>query len=449
MTKERLSVSVFVVLLCLGTFISPAYAQTDTAALQDHRAQLEAQLAQIEQDISQKKGTLSDLQTQRTSLERDVAILNNKIATAQLQIKQTDLTLTKLNGDITDKKKAIGQVDENVTKGQASLAQLLRNTREIDDIPLAELALSGSVSQIFEDVDNYQTLQEALHDSFRQLASLRSDLSDKKAALEDKTDQAKKVREVQVLAKQAVQKDENEKKTILTQTKGQEKTYQQLIADKQKQAAAIRAELFGLRDSAAIPFGTAYGYAKEASAKTGVRPALILAILSQESNLGENVGSCYVTDLSTGAGVGKNSGKVFANVMKAPRDTVPFQSVLESLGRDWSTTPVSCPQSSGYGGAMGPAQFIPSTWVLYQARVVSATGQSPADPWNARTAVFVDALLMADNGADKGTRAAERLAALRYFAGWTNAGKAAYAFYGDSVMDLADKFRSEIDIIGG
>jgi len=56
---------------------------------------------------------------------------------------------------------------------------------------------------------------------------------------------------------------------------------------------------------------------------------------------------------------------------------------------------------------------------------------------------------MADNGADGGTYATERLAALRYFAGWSNASKAAYAFYGDDVMDIATRLQKQIDVLEG
>lgn len=433
----------FVALFCVGVYAPTAHAVTNA----EERAALQAQLDQIERDIANNQGTLSTLQEQRTTLERDIKILDNKIKTAQLQIKQTDLTLSKIGSDITSKKSAIQQVDAKVGRGQESLAQILRKTREIDETSMVTLALSsGSISDIFEEIDTFETLQQALGSSFKEMARLRDELEGRKQALQDKQTEAQQVRTAQVIAKQAVLNDEKEKQAILSATKGQEKTYQQIIADKKKQAAAIRTALFGLRDSGAIPFGTAYDYAKQASQGTGVPAALILAILTQETNLGENQGSCYVTDLSSGRGVGKNTGRAFSNVMKAPRDTAPFQTITDALGRDWSTTPVSCPQSSGYGGAMGPSQFIPSTWVLYTKRLSGLTGESFPDPWNARTAIFATALLMQDNGGDGGTRASARKAALKYFAGG-NWSKPANAPYGDSVVSLMDKIQAEIDIL--
>jgi membrane-bound lytic murein transglycosylase B len=103
----------------------------------------------------------------------------------------------------------------------------------------------------------------------------------------------------------------------------------------------------------------------------------------------------------------------------------------------------------GWGGAMGPGQFIPSTWKGIKSRVASVTGENPPNPWNARTATFATALYMKDNGAGAQTRAAERLAALRYLAGWKNASKPAYAFYGNEVMGFVDKYEREIRIIRG
>ncbi len=82
-------------------------------------------------------------------------------------------------------------------------------------------------------------------------------------------------------------------------------------------------------------------------------------------------------------------------------------------------------------------------------RIGKITGNKPANPWNPEDAFTASALLLKDNGAAKGGAAAERLAALRYLAGWANATKPAYAFYGDDVMELAAKYQAQIDVLKG
>ena len=419
-------------MLFAGTLLLQVPFFTVAETVEERRARLEQELAIIEQDIAQKRGVLSEKQKERTSLERDIAILDDQIAIAQQQIRHRDITLSKIRDDIGDKQVAIAELDKKVGRSAASLAQILRRTREIDDTSLTELVLSGSLTDFFGDVDDFERVERALDLSFDEMATLRVDLSARKVALEGKQSEEEQLRRLQVLERQAIEKKEKEKQQILTVTKGEEKTYQTLIADRERQAAQIRSALFGLRDSTAISFGVAYQYAKEASAVTGVRPAVILGILREESNLGENVGT--------------GNWKVD---MHPTRDQPVFAELMRELGLNPDSMPVSKKPSYGWGGAMGPAQFIPSTWVLYKDRIARISGENPPNPWTARTAIFASALLMADNGADAGTRAAERLAALRYFAGWANARKAAYAFYGDDVMSFADQYQKDIDILEG
>lgn len=431
--------------LCFFLVALPSFASAQVTDAQE-RAALQAQLDQIERDIANNRGTLSELQKERTSLERDIAILDNQIAIAQKQIRQTDLTLRQIQTDITDKREAIRLVDAKVERSQESLAQILRRTREVDDLSIATLALStGSISDIFQQIDSYQSIQRDLDASFDELSLYRDELTDRQRSLEEKQGEAQQVRTAQVIAKQIVEESEREKQAVLNATKGQEKTYQQIIAEKQKQADAIRAALFGLRDTGAIPFGTAYDYAKQASQGTGVPPAMILAILTQETNLGANQGSCYVKDLDSGNGVGKNTGRAFNKVMASPRDTVPFKTITDALGLDWATTPVSCPQSVGYGGAMGPSQFIPSTWMLYKNRLSSLTGEAFPNPWNPRTAITATALYIEDAGGNSTTRSALRNAACRYFSGRACTGST--GVYGDGVLRHMDKIQAEIDIL--
>ncbi|MCE9541438.1 hypothetical protein K8R03_02665 [Candidatus Kaiserbacteria bacterium] len=411
---------------------APLFLFADTA-VDNQRAALQKQLDEINAEITQNQTQLSSKQRERTSLERDVSILDSKIKDAQLKIKQRDLTIQQLKNDILDKQRGINTVDVKVAAGEASLAQILRRTREIDDISLAQLALNGSVTDVFDDIDAFEQVQRALGEAFTQMANTRSDLTTRKTELEDKQSEESDLLQLQVLQQRSLKQTEKEKQDLVNAAKGQEANYQKIIAAKQQTAAQIKAALFALNGgNRSTSFGDMLAYAKEASAKTGVRPAVILGILAEESNLGQNVGT--------------GNWKVD---MHPTRDVPVFAEITSELGLNPDTQPVSKKAWYGWGGAMGPAQFIPSTWVLYKDRIAKITGQTPPNPWDPRTATFATALLMMDNGADGGTAAAERLAALRYLAGWKNATKSAYAFYGDDVMALAAKYQAQIDILGG
>ena len=123
--------------------------------------------------------------------------------------------------------------------------------------------------------------------------------------------------------------------------------------------------------------------------------------------------------------------------MKPDRDVAPFLKITAAAGRDWQNTRVSCPQEIGYGGAMGPAQFIPSTWVLYDDLITKATGEAVADPWNPRDAFMAAGFLLRDNGATKGGYSAERDAACKYFSGRRCSQSSWAATYGTQVMQKA------------
>ena len=419
----------FSVIIC-AALAAPFFAVAQVTP--EQRATLETQLAQIQSEIKDNQANLSNLQTQRTSLERDVAIYDSKIQAAQLGIKQRNLIIEKLKGDIAQKQQGIRNLDYKVQDGEESLAQIMRETRQIDDMTFATLALGGSLSEIFQEIDDFQAVQKALGNSFTRMATQRADLQARQQALEEQRQEEQDLLQLQVLQQNSLKTAQKEKQDLVASARGQESVYQQVIASKQQTAAQIESTLFALRDTKSISFGNMYAYAKEASLKTNVRPALILGILSEESNLGQNVGSgTWRVD------------------MKSPRDTDPFAQITVELGLNPDSMPVSKKPWYGWGGAMGPAQFIPSTWQLYKERIAASTGQNPPNPWDPRTATFAAAILMMDNGADQQTRAAERLAALRYLAGWKNATKSAYSFYGDDVMDLADKFQQQIDILGG
>lgn len=421
------------------------------AALADTEDALRAKLVAIEAEIAQQEVLLDGKKTERRSLERDVAILDTKIKKAQLAIQARNIEIQRLGGQIGDKQITVNQLTDRTEKQKQSLAQLIRKTNEVDNYSLVEIMLgTKSLSQFFEDLENFQTIKASLQVSLSELSDTKELTLQQKNSLETKQQSEKELRELQELEKKEIEKNEKEKAKLLKDTKGKEAEYQKLIQTQKKTAAAIRAQLFKLRDSGAIPFPEALQYAEFAGTKTGVRPALIMGVLTQETNLGSNLG------IMGG----------WETAMHPTRDVPVFKVIMAELGLDPNSVPVSGKPSYGWGGAMGPSQFIPSTWAMYggfvsngagswvydksKDRIRQLTGKgSPSSPYDKQDAFVATALLMADNGATAQTYAAERLAALRYFAGWGNASNPSYAFYGDGVMGHATRIAEEIAILKG
>jgi peptidoglycan hydrolase CwlO-like protein len=422
------------------------------------KARLQSQLDSLNAEITQWQGVIDQTKAKKASLQGDVTALTALIKKATAEIQARNISIKQLTDQIAAKQQSISALDDQLSRGKASLSQILRIKNQSDDHSLAELVLSeADVTAIVRDVDALAVIERDLAKLFDQVTALKQQEEAAKAALADQQNQELDARHDVEVTKTQISASQAEKSQLLKVTAAAQSSYETVLADRERKAAQIKSALFPLVDVEGISFGDALNAAATAATATGVRAALTLAILSQESDLGKNVGSCYVTSLGSGDGIGKNTGTPFQKVMKAPRDTVPFERITGAVGKLWGATPVSCPlgvtytSSRGYGGAMGPSQFIPSTWELYAPRLESALGIPTApDPWNAAHAIMATALYLQDLGAAGGTYTAERNAACKYYSGRSCDTRRPINYtYGDRVVSKADSFQSNIDFLKG
>lgn len=437
--------------------VAPFTASSETEA--ERRTRLENELQNVERQILTQQRLVEDKQQERQSLERDISIIESEIKKAQLGIQARAVAIEQLSDQIGDKEVVLDILAERLGKQQASLADLVRKSALIEEYSLVEVMLSKqSFSEFFTDIATYQSIKESLNESLAALHGIRRDTVEQKNELENKQETEAEMKRIQELQKREIEAKEEQKSQILTVTKGEEQAYQQLLESQQRTAAQLRNALFELLGGGGgIAFPEAVRLAQYAAGVTGVDAALILAILEQETNIGSNLGSCLFTDSSSGRAI-----------MHPDRDEPIFLAIAKTLGFDPYSRTVSCPitqngQRVGWGGAMGPSQFIPSTWAIYGGIVNVGNGweyskdadairringnSGPASPFNNQDAFIATALLLRDNGAN-GTYGGDRLAALRYYAGWGGASNPANAFYGDQVMNRKSRLANEINILG-
>ena len=399
----------------------------------------------MQAEQAQAQQALTVAQSKSSSLQNDINLLAAKIKAEQLDIQAKNLLIQTLGDNISDTQSEINSLDAQIAQNKQDIGEMFAQIQQSEDISTLEIILSSkTLSQFVDDAITLGSLQESIQTLSAELAVNEASSTVAKATLVQKQNDTLDARYAIQQEQKTVQANQAQQKQLLSISKSNEKSYSAVVAEKKQEADAINAKLFALAGgSNPIPFGQAYQYALAAQQKTGIDPAFLLAILTQESNLGTNQGTCYLTNTSTGAGVSVKSGRAFSNVMNPTRDVPPFLNITSALSVDPMHTVVSCPQSVGWGGAMGPAQFIASTWALFSSRVASAVGESGmANPWNPRDAFMASAIYLSDLGANTTGYTAESNAACKYYSGSSCSKSSLVASYGKSVMSLASTIQT-------
>lgn len=450
--RHYIGVFIFATMLLGGVsvaFLTAPHTEAATIAdTQQEEAALRKKLADLEAEIAKQEKLLLTQKGQSSSIQGIINTLKTEISKTKSEIEKKEILIRQLSGQIDQKQDTIQKLGAELSREKSSLAKLVRKIDEIDSMSLVEMLLSSqSVSEFYKDVDAFLTLEEALYDSTNVIKNVRKKTDEERLTLEERKAREADIKYELEQDRKRVEAKQSEQNNLLNVSKNQEKTYEQLIAERKTQAAAIRARLFELAggvQGGGISFGDAVTYATEASKKTGVRVALILAVLKQESDLGKNVGTCNRP----------GDARTWKDIMPGPGeswrdDQAAFKQITSELGISPDGQPLSCPfASGGWGGAMGPSQFIPSTWLGIRGRLATMLGVTATNPWNPRHAVHATALYLSDLGAGAGGYTAERNAACKYYSGRA-CGQSSLnnTFYGDQVLAKAATLQKDIDFL--
>jgi peptidoglycan hydrolase CwlO-like protein len=436
----------FVVVLIIISFLilggASIFAQSSS---EQEKTSLEKQLKDLEAKITEYERGVTKTQAQREALQYEVNTLKRRIEQLNVQIRQAQATAQSLAGQIKGKEESITVSISEINSLRQKLAGNLRAIHEEDQKSLIEILISEKdISGFFDNTLALERLSIENRNLLGKIVTLKINLEEEKITLGVAKEETEKVARMRAAQAQEVEAIRKTQESLLSDAQRKEAVQKQELDALRQQAAQIRARIFelaGTPTEQAPTFGEAYEIAKWVEGITGVRPAFLLAVLQQESAIGKNVGRCYLPR--------DPQENQLRRIMAAPQgskrdDVANFLIITRELGLDPYATPISCPMSFGFGGAMGPAQFIPTTWMSYRGRLAVILGR-PASPWNIRDAFLASGLYLSDYGASAKTRQAEWCAAQGYFTGIKC--NSNHAFYGNNVLSIADRFQSDIDIL--
>jgi peptidoglycan hydrolase CwlO-like protein len=405
--------------------------------------------AQRQQEIQKKQQQLNSVQTQINTFQKSNGILdqksetikdmlsnlNDEITTAETAVNQTEKSLAAVQQQLNDKNHDITLKEDDIDKRKDFLEEYMRQLDLIDKRSVVEVVLTkNSLSDFFQEAENIVVFEQRLGELLADLNTERTGLVQEKDGIEEQKNEQLSLYALQEEQKAELDKDKKDREDLLAETQNEQVKIQDLIDKGSAVAGRLSAEITALQSCGVnIDFGQALAEAKIVSQLTGVRAAFLLGVLKVESNMGSNVG-----------------GGTYKNDMN-PVLWDRFKSICSELGYDPDKQPVSrkpCYRNSsgncsGWGGAMGPAQMMPSTWMGYREQVAQVTGHQPANPWNLQDALTSMGLKLAKvSGVTDHDRGAEHKAASIYLAGgnWAN-----FGWYGDRVLKFADQYEKQIN----
>ena len=431
--KKTLSVlrraGFFTLLLIFFAFALPVLAQNGAPAA-DIKNDLRNQLKEVESKIEEYERSIQETAQQQKSLKREISLLDKEMEKRRLQIKKISLDLLEVKEGLKDVEKEIDNLEVGLKERKVLLNLSLRKLNEYDRIGWVGIFLNGGdLSDIFNQVRYLENIQNEINVFIANIDQTRTDLEGRKTDLEDKKTDIIQLKSLSSLQQVSLDQKLKEKADLLSRTKGQEKLFATELTKSKKDIQLIKQQLFTLEGmGVSMSLGEAVEKARFAGEKAGIRPAFLLAVFQVESRLGTYIGG--------------GSWKVDMKPAERPL----FSQITERLGLDPDTMPVSKKPWYGWGGAMGAAQFIPSTWLAFEKQIASLTGHNPPSPWNIEDAFIGSAIKLSSNGASKKTYAGEFEAAARYLAGGNYKKKVAQG-YASTVMDWANYYQNQIDAI--
>ncbi|MBI4135053.1 MAG: lytic murein transglycosylase [Candidatus Sungbacteria bacterium] len=389
----------------------------------EERSSLEQQLEALEREAMSLDKNIQQVQSEARTLKNEIQLLNDQIKRRELEIKRLDLVIRQTETDIRRKVASITKTEKEIGVSQVELAASVREFARADSDTLLEVMLkNGNLSDFFLALNNLENMQKSIQGTLGGLRDYKVALEEQKTELEEFREGQSSAKAIQEVDRRALAQKKAERDNLLKVTQGKESAFQALLKEKKNVIAELKGKLFYLERTGISP-EEALRYAKLAAERTGIRTAFLLALLEVETGRQFENGQ-----LTVGSNVGTGNWRrdmydCYIRLGKprtAEAQKKAFFQIASALGADPDTLPVSRMPNYGCGGAMGPAQFIPTTWLTFDEKVVRATGKSLANPWNVEDAFTASALFLSEAGGRSKTKSGEIAAARTYISGRPN-----------------------------
>ena len=201
-------------------------------------------LLEINDKITQAEQDLKDTESKSKSLQNELKKSDYTINQLNLSIRSSELNIQKLNLEIEALKYDIGDTESQIDIKRSGVAELLRELQKKDtENVLVTLLKNKSIAESLDEVQNILDINSGLSAEVSSLQILNDNLSNKLTASSAKKAKVELENKNLKNRKVILQNEKTDRQSLLARTKNQEKNYQTLIAQLEKDQDALSKEI--------------------------------------------------------------------------------------------------------------------------------------------------------------------------------------------------------------
>jgi murein DD-endopeptidase MepM/ murein hydrolase activator NlpD len=245
--KNKYLLSLLIAAMIFSYMGYPAVVGQSADELAKQKQEKQQKLFEVQQKISQLQTEIKQKSALTKTLKNELAIINLEIAETKAKLEETTQQIDVTNLEIADVTDKIIKTEADIQSQKELLKELIAEINDMDRRSPLEIALENDNFAEFLDQLQYTTsIQERSQEVLTQIKKLKSDLELRQAELKKQKGDLDNLRESYRLSEAGLNGQQLAKQQILDQTRGQERTYQKLLAESQGLQTQINQEIFDL-----------------------------------------------------------------------------------------------------------------------------------------------------------------------------------------------------------
>ena len=225
-------------------------SEEEIQRLRDEVTEREVRIQQINEQIQGYDAVIQEKEAEIDSLQNDLAILENSLAKAELDLQVTELEIDTVDHEIRLLDLEIAEQAETLARRQELLEDLVRAMAEEGDVsPLQIVFGSETFSEMLEDFNKLQTVQDDLRLALVETQSTRESLDLKRTSKDEKRLALKELQDELESEQARLEDQQGAKELLVYETAESEEAYRSLVYELKQEQEYVDQELSNLQDA--------------------------------------------------------------------------------------------------------------------------------------------------------------------------------------------------------